>query len=446
MRILKIIHGYPPRYNAGSEVYSQMLCRALAVHHEVHVFTREENPFEADFSLRLEVDGTTGIMLHLINIPQEKFRNRYQHLAVDQALVQVLEEIKPDIVHIGHLNHLSTSLVLEIAKRQIPMVYTLHDYWLMCPRGQFIQRNPPANEGLWTLCEGQDNQKCAERCYAGYFSGAMEDQNQDVGYWTDWVKRRMDHIRALTQCIQLFIAPSRYLYQRYVQDFQLSPQKLLYLDYGFDLKRLQNRHRIPHEPFTFGYIGTHIPAKGIQDLLRAFALVRGNSRLRLWGRPRTENTEGLQSIAATLPDTAQARLEWRSEYNNENIVEDVFNQVDCIVVPSIWVENSPLVIHEALQLRIPVITANAGGMAEYVKHEQNGLLFEHRNIQSLATQMQRLADDPLWATHLGSRGYLQSSDGNIPSLSEHLDSIEMIYHRVLDPSFESLTGVSYGTR
>ncbi|MBP6104499.1 MAG: glycosyltransferase [Gammaproteobacteria bacterium] len=445
MRILKIIHGYPPRYNAGSEVYSQMLCRALAKRHEVHVFTREENPFEPDFSLRLEADGTTGVMLHLINIPQEKFRYRYQHLEVDKALIEVLEGVKPHIVHIGHLNHLSTSLVAELAKRKIPMVYTLHDYWLMCPRGQFIQRNPPANEGLWTLCDGQEHQKCAERCYAGYFSGAMDEEKQDVAYWTDWVKRRMEHIRGLTQHIQMFIAPSHYLYQRYVQDFQLPLKKLLYVDYGFDLNRLENRHRVPHEPFTFGYIGTHIPAKGIQDLLRAFASVKGNSRLRLWGRTRAQNTEGLQSIVKTLPEPIQKRLEWRSEYSNENIVEDVFNQVDCIVVPSIWVENSPLVIHEALQLRIPVITANAGGMAEYVKHEQNGLLFEHRTIQSLATQMQRLAEDPLWAKRLGSRGYLQSSDGNVPSLEEHIDRMETIYHGLLEPSFESLTGVSYGT-
>lgn len=50
-------------------------------------------------------------------------------------------------------------------------------------------------------------------------------------------------------------------------------------------------------------------------------------------------------------------IEWRSEYHNENIAEDVFSHCDCIVVPSTWDENSPLVIHEAQQVRIPVITA-----------------------------------------------------------------------------------------
>src|SRR5271156_5005673 len=121
MRILKIIHGYPTRYNAGSEVYSQTLCRCLSRHHEVHVFSREENPFEPDFELRREVDGSRGqIALHLINIPQEKFRYRYQQPGVDQALGQILDQIRPDIVHMGHLNHLSTSLVSEVVKRKIP--------------------------------------------------------------------------------------------------------------------------------------------------------------------------------------------------------------------------------------------------------------------------------------------------------------------------------------
>ena len=56
MRILKIIHGYPPRYNAGSEVYSRTLCAGLSRRHEVHVFTREENPFVADGVVREEHD------------------------------------------------------------------------------------------------------------------------------------------------------------------------------------------------------------------------------------------------------------------------------------------------------------------------------------------------------------------------------------------------------
>ena len=432
MKILKVIHGYPPLYNAGSEVYSQILCHGLDKDHEVHVFSREENPFAQDFSLRVTHDTLEPtIKLHLINIPLEKFRYRYQHPQIDQIFYSLLQQLKPDIIHIGHLNHLSSSIVVEIAKMDIPIVYTLHDYWLMCPRGQFIQRNSPANEELWALCDGQDNQKCAKRCYAGYFSGSQQEESIDMEYWTNWVGRRMDYIWDILQHVSYFIAPSRYLYKRYIDEFGLHADKLIYLDYGFDLKRLHGRKRIANEAFTFGYIGTHIPAKGIQHLIAAFGLLRGDCRLRIWGRPNAQNTSALRSITRSLPQEVEQRIEWLYEYKNEDIVSDVFNKVDCIVVPSIWVENSPLVIHEALQLRIPVITADTGGMAEYIHHEINGLLFAHRNIQSLATQMQRLVDYPLFAKRLGNRGYLQSTDGNIPDLDSHVVAVENVYRRAL---------------
>jgi len=145
-----------------------------------------------------------------------------------------------------------------------------------------------------------------------------------------------------------------------------------------------------------------------------------------------QNTGALHALVARLPLPVQMRIEWQPEYQNEHIVKDVFNQVDCIVVPSIWVENSPLVIHEAIQVSVPVITANVGGMAEYVQHGKNGLLFEHRNTQSLAKQMQYLIDHPDLAKKLGSTGYLQSTDGNIPDLAEHTKNIESIYYRFLE--------------
>jgi MoaA/NifB/PqqE/SkfB family radical SAM enzyme len=137
-------------------------------------------------------------------------------------------------------------------------------------------------------------------------------------------------------------------------------------------------------------------------------------------------------MARALPGGASARLEWCAEYRNQDIVRDVFDRVDAIVVPSVWVENSPLVIHEAQQARVPVITADAGGMAEYVLHEVNGLQFEHRSPRALATQMQRLVDDPEFGRRLGRRGYAYSDSGDIPSVTDQVDQIEAIYRRVLE--------------
>lgn len=430
MKILKVIHGYPMRYNAGSEVYSQTLCHGLAERHEVHVFTREEDAFAPDFRLRTERDADDArIAVHLVNNP--RFKDRYRATGIDQRFAEVLDSVDPDIVHVGHLNHLSTSLLREAALREVPIVFTLHDYWLMCPRGQFMQMFPEDPSDLWAACDGQEDRKCAERCYARYFSGAPEDYATDVAYWSDWVARRMRHVRAMTELVDAFIAPARYLRDRFRDDFGLPERKLVHLEYGFARERLAGRRRVAGEPFTFGYIGTHIPAKGIHDLLRAFGEVRGDARLRIWGRPRGQDTEALKRIADSLPSEVASRVEWLPEYKNRAIVRDVFDHCDAIVVPSVWVENSPLVIHEAQQAGVAVVTANAGGMAEYVHHEVNGLLFAHRSAAALAAQMQRLVDTPGLAERLGARGYLYSDSGDIPSVEEHVREIEAVYERVL---------------
>ena len=430
MKVLQVIHGYPMLYNAGSEVYTQGIAQALAEHHEVHVFTRQENAFLPEYVMVDAADpADPRISLHIINMARA--RDGYGHAEVDSAFADVLDSVIPDVVHVGHLNHLSTSLVFAARDRGIPIVFTLHDYWLMCPRGQFIQMYPQDATENWALCDGQDDRKCAERCYVRYFAGDAEGYEADVVYWTEWVGRRMKHIREVCDSVDVFIAPSRYLMKRFRDEFGVPEEKLVYLDYGFHRDRLEGRTRAEGEPFTFGYIGTHIPAKGVDHLIEAFGNVKGGPRLRIWGRDRGVETASLMEQAQRLPGLAGDRIEWMGEYENARIVPEVFNRCDAIVVPSIWAENSPLVIHEALQAGVPVITANYGGMAEYVRHEENGLLFAHRDPFSLARQMQRLTDDRVLAIRLGRRGYLQSPYGRVPGMREHAQAVEALYASLL---------------
>lgn len=430
-KIVQVIHGYPPRYNAGSEVYTQALSRALAPRNEVHVFTREEDPFRPDYAVREEHDSADPrVRLRVVNIPRS--RDRYRHVGVDQRFAELLEQVSPDVVHIGHLNHISTSLVREAALRELPIVYTLHDFWLMCPRGQFMQMQPTDAGELWAACDGQSDQMCARSCYTRYFSGASNEVDEDVGYWTRWVERRMRHVREMAELVDVFVAPSASLVRRFHEEYGLPATKIVHLDYGFDRTRLRGRRRDAGEPFTFGYIGTHNPAKGIQLLLRAFGELPAPLRLRIWGRHRGQETDALRALVERLPNDAGLRVEWLPEYANENIIRDVFDRVDALVVPSIWVENSPLVIHEALQARVPVITANVGGMAELVEHEVNGLLFEFRDATSLARQMQRVAAEPAMATRLGGRGYLASTTGDVTDIDEHATEIERLYATAIE--------------
>jgi glycosyltransferase involved in cell wall biosynthesis len=131
-------------------------------------------------------------------------------------------------------------------------------------------------------------------------------------------------------------------------------------------------------------------------------------------------------------------VEWMGEYVNQNIAEKVFRQCDAIVVPSIWGENSPLVIHEAQDCKVPVITADFGGMAEYVQHQVNGLLFQHRDVDALTTQLQWALDHPQAMQALGNRGYLYSDDGRIPEIHAHCDQLIQMYQHIISTHGKSI--------
>ncbi|MFW0020112.1 glycosyltransferase [Rickettsia conorii] len=428
MKILTVIHGYPPYYRAGSEVYSQTLARKLSDNHEIQVFARHENSFLPSFHYSTVLDyGDPRILLHLINIPITKYHYKFINEEVNIRFEKIIDDFKPDLIHFGHLNHLSISLPAIATKRGIPTVYTLHDFWLMCPRGRFVQRN---SEELLKLCDGQEDKKCATECYKGYFTGDEGLLNAEIAYWQQWVSTRMKQTKKIVEYVDHFIAPSKFLMNKFVKEFNIPHTKISYLDYGFDLNRLKDRNRIPEEDFIFGYIGTHTPEKGIDLLLKAFSSLSANAKLRIWGA-LSQETAGLKAIANHFPQKVKDKIEWMGNYENENIVTEVFNKVDAIVIPSIWGENSPLVIHEAEQLRIPVITADYGGMAEYVQDGINGLLFKHKDIESLSEKMENLNIDKNLYTKLTKKGYLYSNDGNVPSISEHTIELEEIYFNII---------------
>jgi glycosyltransferase involved in cell wall biosynthesis len=421
MRILKIIHGYPPDYNAGSEVYSQSICQELKRRHEVAVFTREENLYAPDFALRHTRES--GIEFFRCNMAREK--DGYRHAQLDRRLAEAVDAFRPDVAHIGHLNHLSTGMVAVLREKGIPILFTLHDFWLMCPRGQFLQVNF-GNPDYHQLCGGQEDRKCATSCYNRFFSGLAGQESADAAYWTDWVARRMEATRDLAEQVDLFVAPSKYLMRRFVGDFGVPAERIVYADYGFPLHYLRPMPKRPAgSRFTFGYIGTHIPAKGVNLLIEAFSGLRQEASLRIWGRESGQSTKYLRQQAAGFD------IAFMGEYVNHNLANEVFAHTDAIVVPSIWGENSPLVIHEAQACHIPVITADFGGMSEYVRHGVNGLLFRHRDADSLREQLAFAVAHPGLMEAYGRRGYLHHPQGQVPEIGEHCRMLEKFYHQIL---------------
>jgi len=108
----------------------------------------------------------------------------------------------------------------------------------------------------------------------------------------------------------------------------------------------------------------------------------------IWG-----SLESFPEYAQGLPDrVTNPRTTLKGRYSPKD-VGGVLSELDAIVVPSLWYENSPLTIHEAFMAGIPVIASDLGGMAEYVRHGKNGLLFAVGDADDLARRIRELHGD-----------------------------------------------------
>lgn len=135
MRILQIVHDFLPRHVAGVEVYTDLLSRQLARDHEVAVLYSEVVQDVPDFTLRRGVHGGLRTYEIVNNHRYRRFEETWWNAQIDRCVGRVLDEFRPDVVHIQHLLNLSLGVVREIDRRGIPMLMTLHDHWLECANG-----------------------------------------------------------------------------------------------------------------------------------------------------------------------------------------------------------------------------------------------------------------------------------------------------------------------
>ncbi len=371
MKILQVIHGYPPHYMAGSEVYTWNLVRQLSKTHEVCVFSRVENPFAEPYSVSDAYED--GVFVRRVNKPDRDytFQDRYLDPRIDDEFRRMLTRTRPDVVHFGHLSHLSTQLpAIARAEFGIATVFTIHDFWLFCYRGQLVRTDG-------SLCEGPSGEACL-RCASKHFKEWID---------LDQIEARQRHLRGVADHIDTFLAPSKTV-ARFFASQGVPERKIVLSPYGFDVERITPRRApVSSSPVRFGFTGRVIPVKGVHILLEAFRGTRGQATLDIWGDANSHRP-WLEAICNGDP-----RVRFRGAYHNGNI-QKILDSMDVLVVPSLWLENSPLVIQEAILAELPVITSDAGGMAELVRPGQDGLLFPLGDVEALRRLLQRLIDDP----------------------------------------------------
>jgi len=463
-RIVQVVHNFLPGHLYGTENYTYHLSKELQKIGKVYIFCREEkDSFGKDFSKDELFDGL--LVRRLYFNPSWIFDTSYRNSFVDKEFERFLDEIKPDIVHFQHLMGLSASM-LQIAKqRGIPAILTLHDFWFLCPQVQLLTND---NQ----VCSGPDSKdKCAncekiphtyaytfresrspkdyydmvlrflkyppgplktvKKLVPGRVRGSLKQKflkvQPPIPYVNPSVKakmrgemiaKRFNFLRQMLDEVDVIIAPSRFLREKFIH-YGIAKNRIFHLDHGIDHRPLINFSKEPSNKFRFGFVGNVSEHKGIRVLIRAFNRIkRDNASLSIFGPYDKAYLSKLRRELKT-----DSRITFYGPFDNRNI-SSVFSKIDVLVFPSIWYENQPITILEALLAKIPIITSNLGGMAELVQDRVTGLLFEAGNPDDLCQKMVSLIDNPQLLRKLseGPR-QVKSIEKNAQELNEIYDSL-----------------------
>jgi GT2 family glycosyltransferase/glycosyltransferase involved in cell wall biosynthesis len=387
MRVLQVVHGFPPAAVGGTEIYVRGLAGALArLGADVWVLTRESDPAREDFGVREE--DSEGIQIARLNqtfATTRGFVDTYRSDGVRKAVGRWLDRRRFDVVHVHHLTGLSGDLLELFADRGLASVMTLHDYWMLCHRGQLLDLD-------LRVCAGPQDGGCA-RCVGDAPNPLRWSDTAASGAERSRTatRQRLTAMRQWLDRVDCLLSPSRALATAFIAS-GVASDRVRHWSLGIDLSRyLPRRERAPG-PLRAGFLGTLMVSKAPHLLLEAACrLPVGAVEARLFGSPAdyhgdTSYREILSRWRGRAPAEARA-LEPAA-------VPAALAELDVLVLPSIWPENSPLVVREAFAAGLPVVASRIGGIPEIVEHEVNGLLFEPGNAEALAAAFRRLIEEP----------------------------------------------------
>ena len=424
MKILYVLHDFLPKTVAGTELYTYYLSKELSRKHNVHLFFNLLDSTESKSLVHGEYDDIpfTAINTKLIRYPDyTPFGQR--HL-ITECFHELLSSFLPDVVHFQHILNLTPELVKTVKTHKIPILFTLHDFWLICHRAHMIRKN---NQ----LCYGANPLKCMLCHYQNSNSLLTKANTLDLSidglkksYWKClneyenlryFFDGRFKEMRDIFQIVNLFISPSNFLRNIFIRH-GLNPNKIMHCKNGLRKTEYLEKHRM--ERLQFGFMGGTVYHKGAHVLIKAFEKI-SDSDLHIFGMIDGANKQKL------LNDVRNSNIHFRG-YISGRAKQEALSSIDIIIVPSVCFENFPTVIQEAYMMGTPVIASNIGGMAEFVKDGVTGLHFNVGDPNDLRAKIQYLIDNPQKIIEMSA---------NLPkakTIEENAAELETIYTNLIN--------------
>jgi len=369
VRILYLVHQFFPRYYTGTERLTLDLARQMQkMGHYPTVLTYDPNSGIEGFerlagNVWMKKYSCNGVPV--VMVKQNPSRRAYEIFqpSIEDAFRKL--KLSCDIVHICHPKWMSAA-AKTCKKQRRPIVLTLTDPWLLCPRETLIDRE-------FRLCEGPESgTKCVSTC----------------GFPPSIAERHRNAMALLDMADQV-VTSSRFTASLFRRNGWNGNIRIIRhsIDYNFVKPEHWNSANL-----TFGYIGTIALHKGVHVLVSAFKKVLSSGALlRVHGSTHQHPDYAMKTLRLAQEDK---RIQFLPPFDIVSL-PTIMKEISVLVVPSIYYENYPLVLLIALAYRVPIIASRIGGIPEVVQDGTNGFLFEPGDSNQLAAIIEKITEEPV---------------------------------------------------
>ena len=414
MKVALFVHCFFPEHFYGTETYTFDLARNLRnMGHEVVVVSAifRGEPTKGSVITQYEYQDIPVYCIDKNFFPHRRVRDTFIQPELYPVIRGVLEQIKPDLVHVTHLiNH--TAVLLDAAKDLgIPLVATLTDFFGFC----FTNKLESADG---SLCPGPNLKRT--NCIACFLKAFILKSrkrhlkvvagnplivsflarvafllarvpffgNNNIAAAVADLEQRPDILAERYSSYKAVVTPSKFLHNAYLRNALSIPAHNL--TFGVDISPIEHKKTRRGLPVRFGFIGQLAAHKGTDLLIDAFKkLPAGSAELHIFG-PEDQSPDYMKTLRGKA---AGLSIFFRGTFPKEHMAA-ILSGLDFLVIPSTWHENSPLVLLYALACHVPVIVSDVAGLTEFIEPGRSGYIFTRGDINDLARVLKKIVDAP----------------------------------------------------
>lgn len=335
----------------------------------------------------------------------EAFMRPFGTKEVKRKFNALLDDFQPDVVHLNNIHSQLSPVIAELAHRRgIKVVWTLHDYKLLCPRYDCRRNGKTICEECFTNKHKVLEYKCMKNSKVASFLSYREAMK--------WTRERLE------ACTDVFICPSKFMAAKMEQG-GFHAEKLHVLCNFIDTEKCNQDNNEKEDYYC--YIGRLSPEKGIKTLIEAAGALPHHLKI-IGGGP----------IEEELKSPANRNIEFVG-FKQWKEIKDIVGKAQFCVIPSEWYENNPLSVIEAFCLGTPVLGARIGGIPELIEEGVSGMTFESGNTEELQQKINMMFETIF-------------DYENIAMMAQERYNEENYYKRIIDTYSENTQNLKTGRK